>query len=133
MISFLADHQDQWCSDTYPGIAKGLLLNEKQCRVSPLILRALNVQCAEDVSSVQGPLAFLPDRGDRLVAAHALLANIPVILTTDRHTFWERRDQLLPLGVTVMRPGELLDLYEPYWVALNEEFVRRRSRTTPAG
>ena len=134
MIDFLAGHQEEWCSNTYPGIAKGLLLAHRPYRISPLILKALTVQCAEDVSSPAGPLAFLPDRGDRLIAAHALLANIPVVLTTDRRTFWERRDQLGPLGVSVMRPGELLELYEPYWIALNGEFARRQGRTgAPSG
>jgi hypothetical protein len=134
MIDFIAGHQEQWCSTTYPGIAKGLLLTRRPYRISPLILKALDVQCAEEVSSPLGPLAYLPDRGDRLIAAHALLANIPVVLTTDRRTFWERRDQLLPLGVTVMRPGELLELYEPYWIALNGEFARRQARAgMPSG
>jgi hypothetical protein len=128
MIEFLSEHQDTWCSDTYPGIAKGLLTSTRGCRISPLILKALGVKSADEVSSPSGPLAFLPDHGDRLIATHALLASIPVVLTTDHRTFWERRDQLLPLGVSVMRPGELLDLYEPYWAALDAEFARRQGR-----
>lgn len=132
MIDFLSGHQDEWCSDTYPGIAKGLLTSTRGRRISPLILKALGVQSAEEVASPRGPLAFLPDHGDRLIAADALLANIPVVLTTDHRTFWERRDRLLPLGVRVMRPGELLDLYEPYWSALDAEFARRQGRSRPA-
>ena len=126
MIEFLADHQSDWCSDAYPGIAQGLLLTRNRHRASPLILRALGVTSAEEVVSATGPLAFLPDRGDRLIATHALLANIPVVLTSDHRTFWNRRDRLAPLGLTVMRPGELLKLYESYWDALDGEFARRQ-------
>jgi hypothetical protein len=129
LIDFLAGHQEDWCSDAYPGIAKGLLLAKGAPRISPLILKALGVQCAEDVASSTGPLAFLSDRGDRLIAAHALLANIPIVLTTDQRTFWVQRSRLLPLGLTTMRPGELLELYEPYWQALDQEFARRQGRT----
>lgn len=93
--------------------------------MSPLILRALGVKSVEEVHAAEGPLSFLPDRGDRLVATHALLANIPAVLTTDRKTFWAHRDRLLDLGLRVMRPGELLDLYEPYWETLAAEFARR--------
>jgi hypothetical protein len=125
LIEFLIGHQDQWTTDAYPGIAQGLLLSRTQ-RVSPLILQALAVASVNEIHAPDGPLSFLPDRGDRLVTAHALVANIAAILTTDRKTFWERRDQLLPLGVQVLRPGELLDLYEPYWEALRAEFERRR-------
>ena len=63
MIEFLAGHQDDWCSDAYPGIAQSLLLTRRPYRVSPLILKALGVRSADDVSSPTGPLAFLPDRG----------------------------------------------------------------------
>jgi len=58
--------------------------------------------------------------------AQALLSNIPVVLTTDRRTFWTRRDRLAELGLKVMRPTELLDLDEPYWEVLEEEFARHR-------
>lgn len=76
---------------------------------------------------LRGPLSFLPDRGDRLVASHALLANIPIILTTDRRTFWAHREMLLTFGVRIIRPGELLDWYIPYWNALAAEYDRRRN------
>jgi hypothetical protein len=126
LIQFLIGHQEDWVGDAYPGIAQGLLLASRRARVSPLILRGLGVSSPEEVVDQRGPLAFLPDRGDRLVAAHALLANIPVILTTDRRTFWAHREQMLAFGVRVLRPSELLDLYIPYWDALSVEFERRR-------
>lgn len=131
LVEFLVGHQDEWTTDAYPGIAQGLLLSRTQ-RVSPLILQALGVASVEEIHAPDGPLSFLPDRGDRLVTAYALVANIPAILTTDRKTFWERRDQLLPFGVQVLRPVELLDLYEPYWEALRGEFERRR-KESPSG
>ena len=59
-------------------------------------------------------------------AAEALIANVPVLLTTDRRTFWKHRVELDAFGLAVMRPTELLKLYEPYWEALDEEFMRRR-------
>jgi len=126
LIQFLIRHQEDWVGDAYPGIAQGLLLANRRARVSPLILRGLGVSSPEEVVDPQGPLAFLPDRGDRLVAAHALLANIPVILTTDRRTFWAHREQMLTFGVRLLRPSELLDLYVPYWRVLSVEFERRR-------
>jgi hypothetical protein len=127
LIEFLIGHQDDWVSDAYPGIAQGLLLPNRRVRVSPLILRGLGVSRPEDIADVRGPLSFLPDRGDRLIASHALLANIPVILTTDRRTFWAHREELLSLGVQVICPGALLDLYVPYWEALAAEYERRRN------
>ncbi len=132
LIQFLIGHQEDWVSDAYPGIAKGLLLAARRARISPLILRGLGVTSPEEVADVRGPLSFLPDRGDRLVASHALLANIPVILTTDRRTFWAHRQRLLAFGVQVMRPKELLDLYVPYWDALSAEFSRRRASSSAA-
>ncbi|MGN7918749.1 hypothetical protein [Lysobacter sp. 22409] len=126
IVQFLYDHQCDWDGDAYPGIAKGVLQNMYQARVSPLVLKSLGVESAEEVAFPQGPLSFLPDLGDRLMAAHALLANIPAILTTDRRTFWKHRSRLRDLGVQVMRPSELLNLYEPYWAALDAEFERRR-------
>ena len=117
MIEFLAGHQNDWGHDAYPGISQGLLLTEKPGRVTPLMLRALGVTSAEQVHDARGPLAFLPDRGDRLIAAHALLSNIPIVLTTDRKTFWQCRGQLAQFGLEVVRPGELLERYERYWSA----------------
>lgn len=127
-IEFLTGHQDDWSNDAYPDIAQGLLLTQKRFRVSPLILKALSVKSPEEVHSTNGPLNFLPDQGDRLVATHALLSNIPVVLTTDRKSFWTHRERLSELGVQVMRPVELLNLYEPYWEALDNEFRRRSGK-----
>ncbi|UJR83203.1 hypothetical protein [Sandaracinus amylolyticus] len=127
LLEFLVGHQEQWSNDAYPGIAQGLLLAKGRARVSPLILRGLGVQSVEELHAADGPLSFLADRGDRLVATHALLSNIPVVLTTDRKTFWARRDRLLDMGLQVMRPSELLDVYEPYWKTLEAEFARRRA------
>ena len=127
-IDFLSGLQDDWANDAHPGIAQGLLLATRRSRVSPLILRALGVNTPEEVAAPTGPLAFLPDRGDRLLAAHAVLANIPAILTTDRRTFWAHRDALRSLGVEVFRPSELLALYDPYWIAVEAEMARRSAR-----
>lgn len=126
LIEFLVGHQSDWSNDAYPGIAQGLLLAKG--RVSPLILRGLGVKTVEELESADGPLSFLPDRGDRLVATHAMLSNIPVVLTTDRKTFWAHRHRISELGVQVMRPGELLALHEPYWEMLESEFERRRAQ-----
>lgn len=127
LIQFLTGHQDEWSGDAYPGIARGLLLSRREARISPLILRGLGVSSHEELVDVRGPLSFLPDRGDRLVVSHALLANVPAILTTDRRTFWSHRDTLLEFGVQIFRPSELLCLYTPYWQALSAEFLRRRA------
>jgi hypothetical protein len=128
LLRFFSGHQDDWADDTYPHIAKGLLLSSRPSRVSPLILRSLGVKSAEEVCTETGPLALLPDRGDRMVAAHALFSNIPVVLTTDRATFWTHREALSGLGLRVMRPSELLRLYVPYWKAMDAEFARRAMR-----
>lgn len=127
VLDFFRGHQDDWCDETYPGLAKGLLFSTSRIRVSPLLLRGLGVTSVAEIHSATGPLSFLPDGGDRRVAAEALIANVPVVLTTDRATFWNRRFELDAFGLTVMRPTELLKLYEPYWQALDEEFMRRRN------
>lgn len=128
LLDFLLGHQDEWSNDAYPGIAQGLLgARGNSPRVSPLILKALGVASPQEVDAVDGPLSFLRDSGDRKFVAHALFANISVILTTDRRTFWAHRSRLQELGVSVMRPSELLPLYLPYWDALEAEFARRRS------
>jgi len=127
LIEFLAGHQADWSIEAYPGIAQGLLLTNKVRRVSPLILRALGVKSIDDVHQAHGPLSFLPNRGDRLMAAYALLSNIPVLVTTDRKTFWAHRERIANLGLQVMRPVELLQCYEPYWEELDAEFARRRA------
>jgi hypothetical protein len=126
LMNFFAEHAEQWTTDTYPAIAQGLLLARKP-RVSPLILQALGVQSVEQITAPDGPLGFLPDRGDRLVTAHALVSNIPVVLTTDRKTYWSHRDRLIQFGLQVMRPTELLSQYEPYWEAIRAENERRRA------
>lgn len=86
VIEFFAGHQSDWADCAYPTVAKGALL-EGHGRVSPLILRALGAKGPAEVVHPNEPLSVLCDRGDRLVAAHALFTNIPVILTTDRRTF----------------------------------------------
>lgn len=125
LITFFAEHQSDWGLDTYPGLASGLLLNGKMKCVSKLALRGLGILSVEECYEHDGPLGFLPDKGDRVVAAHALLANIPAVLTTDRRTFWRWRTKLEDLGLKVFRPSELLDLYETYWGVLQTEFSRR--------
>lgn len=129
LLGFFRGHQDDWSDEAYPGIAKGLLFSPRRVRVSPLLLRGLGVTSVDEVHSASGPLSFLPDEGDRMIAAEALIANVPVLLTTDRATFWRHRVKLEALGLAVMRPTELLTLYEPYWTALDQEFMRRRSDT----
>ncbi|MBI2752339.1 MAG: hypothetical protein HYX46_02325 [Betaproteobacteria bacterium] len=129
LLSFLSGHQEDWHGDAYPGIAKGLLLSRRGQRVSPLILRALGVTTPEEIAEGNGPLSFLQDSGDRALVAQALLANIPAILTTDRRTFWSHRDKVRELGVEIFRPSELIDLYLPYWDAMEYEFARRRAES----
>lgn len=127
MLDFFRGHQDDWCDEACRGVVKSLLFPSRRTRVSPLLLRALGVASVDGLHSRTGPLSFLRDRGDRMIAAEALSANIPVVLTTDRATFWTHRDELAALGLAVMRPTELLRLYEPYWDALDEEFMPRRN------
>lgn len=124
VFNFFCGHQDDW-GDHYPGLAKGLLFPSRRIRVSPLLLRGLGVTAVDDIHSATGPLSFLPDMGDRMIVAEALMANVPVVLTTDRATFWKHRVALDAFGLAVMRPTELLKLYKPYWHALDEEFMRR--------
>jgi len=125
ILDFFRGHQDDWSDDAHPSVAKGLLFAHRKIRVSPLLLRGLNVKFVDEVHSATGPLSFLPDEGDRMVVAGALIANVPVVLTTDRRSFWKHRVELEALGLAVMRPTELLKLYEPYWQALDDEFKRR--------
>jgi hypothetical protein len=127
LIGFLAGHQEDWSHHAYPNVAVGALLTRRRTRPSPLFLRALGVSTVDQIHEDDGSLSFLPDRGDRLVVAYALLANVPVVLTTDRKTLWCHRERLTGLGLDVMRPAELLDLYEPYWLALESEFARRQA------
>lgn len=129
LIKFLTDHQDGWGGDAYPGIARGIVLGGRNSRISPLILKGLGVATPEELVKDRGPIAFLPDMGDRMLASYALLANIPAILTTDRRTFWAHRAKLVELGVQVFRPSELLALYMPYWSALDSEFKKRADKS----
>ncbi|MEF2144176.1 MAG: hypothetical protein V3573_01920 [Desulfovibrionaceae bacterium] len=122
MLCFFKGHQEDLSAQTYSGVALGLLDEVESARVSPLLLRGLGVKSVSDVFLCDGPLSFLPDAGDRQIAGSAVLANVPVILTTDRKTFWKHRKTLSDFGVQVMRPTELLNLYEPYWEALFDEF-----------
>jgi len=127
LLSFLSGHQEDWHDDAFPGIARGLLLSRRRTQASPLILRALGLTTPEEVADSIGPLAFLQDSGDRALVAQALLANVPAILTTDRRTFWVHREKIRGLGVEILRPSEVLDLYIPYWDAMEYEFARRRA------
>jgi hypothetical protein len=127
IFTFFGGHQDDLACDAYPAVSAGLLRVTNLKRVSPLLLRGLGISCSEQVFSAHGPLSFLPDEGDRRIAGYAILANIPVVLTTDRSTFWKHRTRFVELGLTVLRPTELLELYEPYWAALSEEFGRRNN------
>ena len=129
IVRFFRGHQDDLLNDAFPGVPLALLGDDNLARVSPLILKGLGVTSVEQVFSSDGPLSFLPDEGDRRVAGYALLANIPIILTTDRKTFWKHRNILREFGVEVMRPSQLLDLYEPYWAALSDESEHRRSES----
>lgn len=129
LFRFFRGHQEDWSIDAYPGIALGLLFASQRVRVSPLILRGLGVRSTEEIYVADGPLSFLRDLGDRVVVAHALLANIPVVMTTDRARFWRYHSLLNELGLEVMRPSEVLQLYVPYWDALDTEFARRRAAT----
>lgn len=128
-IRFFGGHQEELCNATFPGVPLGLLSEGTSARISPLMLKGLGVKSVEQVFSSDGPLSFLRDDGDRRVAGYALLANIPAILTTDRKTFWKHRNVLRTFGVEVMRPSQLLALYEPYWAAISDEFERRRSES----
>jgi hypothetical protein len=109
---YFEGHQEDWSSWSYPGVALGLLFESATggpARPSPLILRALGVADCDGIVASPGPLDFMRDRGDRLVVRDALLANVPGILTLDRRSFWAHRCRLEDLGVTVLRPSELLD------------------------
>lgn len=127
ITSFFRGHQEDLSVQSFPGAAIGALMESGRSRVSPLILKYLGVESTDQLISDEGPLSFLQDHGDRRVAACAIVCNIPSIITTDRKTFWRHRGKLNDFGVQVMRPSELLDLYEPYWSALSREFDRRRS------
>jgi hypothetical protein len=126
LLEFFRGHQDDWSDEAFPGIAKGLLFDARRFGVSPLLLRGLGVTSVDEIHSATGPLSFLSDQGDRMIVAEALIANVPVVLTKDRTTFWKYGVELDALGLAVMRPTELLKLYEPYWYALDAEYIRRR-------
>lgn len=126
IVRFYRGHQEDLSCHSYPGVAVGVLDMETPA-ANPLILKALGIKKVGQLFENDGPLSFLPDEGDRRVAAYAILANIPVILTTDRKTFWRHGNRLKEFGLNLMRPTELLDLYEPYWTALGGEFERCRA------
>ncbi len=128
IFKFFDGHQEDLSNDAFPGVSLGLLGESRATRISPLLLRGMGVRSVEQIFLSDGPLSFLRDEGDRRVAGCALLANIPVIVTTDRKTFWKHRNALTDFGVEVVRPSELLDRYEPYWEALSDEFERRGKR-----
>lgn len=125
MVRFIEEHQEDLSRHSYPGVAVGMLDMESPA-ASPLILKALGIQEAGQLFGKSGPLSFLPDEGDRRISGYAILSNVPVILTTDRRTFWRHGSRLKELGLILMRPTELLDLYKPYWTVLSDEFERRR-------
>lgn len=110
IFDYFAGHQEciQWAFGW--SIAPGALEGNAG-RPSPLILRGLDVQTVEEISADDGPLAFLPDLGDRLLVRDALLANVPTILTLDRRSFWRHRARLCKLGVEVVLPTELSARY----------------------
>ena len=126
IFTFFGSHQDDLSSDVYPTVSAGLLRIANLKGISPVLLKGLGIRSPEQVFSAHGPISFLPDEGDRRIVGYAILANIPVVLTTDRSTFWKHRTRLGELGLTALRPTELLDLYQPYWAALSEEFERRQ-------
>lgn len=57
--------------------------------------------------SISQNLTFLPDDGDRLLFAEAVLFGCDAFLTMDRKTIWCHREQLGIYGVRVLRPHEL--------------------------
>ena len=117
---FFSGFLEELPCDGYPGVAVGLLRAHNLNLVSPVLLKGAGIDRAEDMFLPDGPLSFLPDYGDRVIAGHAIFANVPAILTTDRTTFWNHRQRLAEFGVRVMRPTELLSMYETYWAALEK-------------
>lgn len=124
LIKFLSEHQDDWAIDSYGSVAPGLLNNIH--KPSQLILRSLGVSSPEEMWSSNGPLNFLPDKGDRIIVTHALFANVPIILTTDLRTLWLHRERITNMGIQILRPSELLQLYEVYWSEIENEYHRRK-------
>ena len=120
MNRFMSGFLGELSCDGYPGVAIGLLSPDNLNLVSPVLLKGAGLDRAEDMFLPDGPLSFLPDHGDRVIAGHAIFANVPAVLTTDRTTFWSHRQRLAEFGVRVMRPTELLSMYETYWAALEK-------------
>lgn len=98
LLDFFRGHQEDWSDEAYPSITSGLLFARRHIRVSPLLLRGLGVTCVDEIHSATGPLSFLRDEGDRMVAAEALIANVPILLTTDRRTFGSIAVNSMPSG-----------------------------------
>lgn len=127
IVTFVHGHQDDWVPDSYGGSTPGLLWRKGLKYVSPLTLKGLGIKHPEQLFQSDGPLNFLHDEGDRQMAGTAIYANVPAVLTTDRSTFWKFRNSLRDFGLLVMRPSELLQGYDAYWKAVDEEMERRRS------
>lgn len=108
------DGSDDWAPDSFGPVAPGRLDSIRH-RPSPLILRGLGVTTFEEVIEETGPLAYLPDVGDRQLVREAIFAGVPAILTTDLKTLWSHRESLGTLGLEVWRPTTLLDAYLEYW------------------
>jgi len=62
-------------------------------------------------------LEFLPHEKDRLLLLDAIALGCDVFLTMDYRSIWKLRTQVAELGISVMRPIELLRHIEP-WVDL---------------
>lgn len=120
---FINGFLEEKSCDSFPGVATGLLKADNLDSVSSVLLKGLGLVRAADMFLINGPLSFLPDHGDRVIAGHAIFANVPVVLTTDRTTFWKHRERLAAFGLRVMRPTESLSLYEPYWAANESPFI----------
>ncbi|QBF31857.1 hypothetical protein [Thalassococcus sp. S3] len=127
IVTFLHGHQDDWVLDSYGGSTPRLLWRKGLKFVSPLMLKGLGISRPEQLFQSDGPLSFLHDEGDRQIAGTAIYANVPAVLTTDRSTFWKYRNNLSDFGLLVLRPSELLQGYDAYWGAVDEEMERRRS------
>tara|TARA_R110002049_G_scaffold247690_6_gene422225 strand:+ start:26355 stop:27098 length:744 start_codon:yes stop_codon:yes gene_type:complete len=127
IVTFLHGHQDDWVPESYRGSTPGLLWRNGLKYLSPLMLKGLGINRPEQLFQSDGPLSILQDEGDRQIAGTAIYANVPAVLTTDRSTFWKHRNSLIDFGLLVVRPFELLQSYDAYWKAVDEEMERRRS------
>ena len=62
-------------------------------------------------------LHMLPQESDRQLIIDALESECDIFLTMDYKTIWRFREEVAPLGLTVMRPVELLEYIGP-WIGL---------------